>query len=258
MQPFVPPKSSINKADLIALRKKQAAESAAKTSTQVGDPNSVALARAKDLIKPEDAKDKLRIIFDNSSSMSGPKIENAKEGVVEFLKNCTPNSTAIAIHLLNSGYDEYSESLALPLNIKNSALSSDLIMYASEIIDPSVQARGGTPLYTTIEAALSSVPIATRLIAFSDGEPTDTHNKTETLKHAKQLNIPIDTVFVSDGYQDQDCIRELKYIAEYTGGIFLDLSKGNIKEGLKYLAPTKRLMLMDSSFKSKVERGEVK
>jgi hypothetical protein len=256
MQPFVPPKSQVNKADLIALRKKQAAESAAKASPQ-GDPLSTALARAKNLIRPEDAKDKLRLIFDNSSSMSGQRLSNAKEGVVEFLKNCTPNSTAIAIHLLNSGYEEWSSSqLQLPSNVKNATMSSDLILYASEIVDDSVEAIGGTPLYTTIEAALDAVPVATRLVAFTDGESGD-HDSGQ-LKRARAQGIPIDTVFVSNGYSDPAAIRELKHIAEFTGGIFLDLSKGNVREGLKYLAPTKRLMLMDSAFKAKLERGEIK
>lgn len=258
MQPFVPPRSNINKADLIKLRKQQAAESAAKVSTQNGDPNSTFLARASSWIKPEDATDKLRIIFDNSSSMSGKKIEDAKQGVVEFLKNCTPNSTAVAIHLLNSSCYDWSDSHSLPVGIKNATLSSDLVMSASEIVDDSVEARGGTPLYQTIDAALTAAPRATRLVAFSDGEPTDTQLRSHALSFAKSEKIPIDTVFVSDGYRDPDCIRELKLIAEETGGIFLDLSQGDFKTGLKYLAPVKRLLLADASFKGKVERGEVK
>jgi hypothetical protein len=197
----------------------------------------------------------------------GNKIADAKEGVVEFLRNCTQNATAIAIHLLNPEgereYDYDSSSykyLPLPTAIENATLTSDIVLLASEITEPSVQPTGGTPLYETIAKALAATPRATRLVAFSDGQPGGCYEKERILKSAKNAGIPIDTVFIADKNElygrNLSAISEMKYIAEMTGGIFLDLSKGDIKSGLKYLAPAKRLMLMDSSFKAKVERGE--
>lgn len=274
-QPFVPPKSKINKEELIRLRKEQSAQAVAKAQAasnipSEAKPEDAALLRSRDWIKPEDATDKLRIIFDNSGSMSGSKLLAAKDGVVEFLRNCTPNSTAVAVHLLNnSEQDEYDWAgnkaliTGLPLSISKSKMTADIILLASEITEPSIHACGGTPLYETIDIALTNAfPKATRLIAFSDGAPQYNSEKESILHAAKSAGIPIDTVFIcSPGEQSWEytsAIAEMKYIAEMTGGIFLDLSKGDIKSGLKYLAPAKRLMLADSSFKAQVERGEVK
>lgn len=274
-QPFISPKSKINKEELIRLRKAQSAKAAAKAQaasniSSGAKPEDAALLRSRDWIKPEDATDKLRIIFDNSGSMNGSKLQAAKDGVVEFLRNCTPNSTAIAVHLLNpegsSDWDYETNTvlyLPLPLNIEKSKMTADIILLASEITEPSIHACGGTPLYETIDKALnSSIPVATRLIAFSDGAPSWVGNKETTLLSAKRAGIPIDTVFICSpgepSWEYANAIAEMKYIAEMTGGIFLNLSKGDIKSGLKYLAPAKRLMLADSSFKAQVERGEVK
>lgn len=266
MQAFTPPKTnSAAKAALIALRKQQAAAKASEEAQHISGINAsieeVALTRVKDWIKPEDAPERLRIVFDNSGSMREPKITAAKDGVVEFLRNCTPNVTSVGIHLLNPESEfsfEEETRLMLPTNIQTAALTSDIVLLASEIEDPSVVPTGGTPLYETLDKALSATPRATRIIAFSDGRPQGYGNKMRILNKAVELNIPIDTVYICDvHYPDYTAIRNLKEIAIHTGGIFLDLSKGDIKKGLKFLAPTKRLMLADSSFKSKVERGEV-
>jgi hypothetical protein len=274
--PFTPPKgNNLAKAAMIELRKAQAAAAEAQlkaeafknkgfeTSSTV-KAEDAALARAKSFISPSEAPDRLRIIFDNSGSMDGPKLDAAKQGVVEFLKNCTPNATAVAVHLLNpKGAYDYKENcaLSLPKNIESATLTSDIILLASEITEPSVEATGGTPLYQVIEAALRAEPKATRLIAFSDGSPEQTSKKDQILRTAKEMGIPIDTVFIADkdesSYYHIGPISEMKHIAEMTGGIFLDLTRGSIKSGLKYLAPSKRLMLSDSSFKGKVERGEI-
>lgn len=264
--PFKPPKATINKEELIRLAKEQnAAKAAAMAQNAANENNDPGLVRRTSLIKPENATDKLRIIFDNSGSMEGIKIQNAKEGVVEFLRNCTPNATAVAIHLLNNtGKSQWDDRdlirLALPSNIENTTLSSDLILLASEIIHDSVDAVGGTPLYARIEDALKAIPLASRLVVFSDGCPDSRGNRDSILRSAKSKGIPIDTVYTEEpnSYADSSAIAEMKYIAEMTGGIFLDLSKGSIKDGLKYLAPTKRLMLMDASFKAKLEKGEIK
>ena len=53
----------------------------------------------------------------------------------------------------------------------------------------------------------------------------------------------------------------MRRLAEKTGGIFLkfDPAKGvDFKTAFKYLAPGKRLALMDAEFKRKLEAGEIK
>ena len=47
------------------------------------------------------AKEKIRILFDDSGSMSGQKIKDAIDGCIEFMRNCVLNETACAIHPLN-------------------------------------------------------------------------------------------------------------------------------------------------------------
>jgi Mg-chelatase subunit ChlD len=258
MQPFVPPKK-IDKAGLIAMRKQQALASAtsAQSVSSQSKPEDAMLARAASFIKPEDAPERLRIVFDDSGSMAGVKMSNAKEGVVEFLRNCTPNQTAVAVHLLNNEPSWNVEGAEIPPLIKDSILTSDLLMLASEIKSEAVDATDGTPLYEKLVEALEAMPRATRLIAFSDGVPRQSReSKFRAFKLAKEFNIPIDTIYISMGYSDTSAVENMKEIAEATGGYFLDLSKGDFKKGLKYLAPTKRLMLADSSFKAAVERGQ--
>jgi Mg-chelatase subunit ChlD len=264
MQPFIAPKGASSKDALIALRKKQALEAAEALKNGAGS-NSTAIARAKAYIPPEDAAEKLRIIFDNSGSMGGGRMKQAKEGVVEFLRNCSPQNTAVALHLLNnesdSDYDSETNAyikLALPSNVKNQTLTTDLILLASETMHPTIDATGGTPLYETLLTALNAEPRATRLIAFTDGAAAYSSDKSKVFSTAKRIKVPIDTVYISgDGYENPSAISCLEEIARETGGIFLNLAKGDFAKSLRYLAPTQRLMLADASFKGKVERGEI-
>jgi uncharacterized protein YegL len=214
-----------------------------------------ALVKPKEYIKPEQATSRLRIIFDNSGSMMGSKIHNAKLGTVEFLKNCTLNKDAVAVHLLENPYGISQVSS----NIINSILMTDLAQLASDIDTDAITAWAGTPLFECILRALKATPQATRLIVFSDGEPNNRTDEKECITVAKEQKSPIDCVFI--GNSREEGAKLLKNLAEATGGIFLvfDPAKGvNFADALKYLTPTKRLMLMDSSFKAKLERGEVK
>jgi hypothetical protein len=224
------------------------------------------------LIPPEDATNKIRIIFDNSGSMGDTvfcasryedKMTLAKRGVVEFLRNCTLNKDAVAVHLLNQpnrySYHEEEEALALPELILKATLSTDLLLIAAVVDCDMNQATGGTPLFETIEKALSDEPKATRLVAFSDGAPAGFQREEVCYNLALRYKIPIDSVFFGSA-ADTGC-EVMKKIAEKTGGIFIlfDPAKGvNFATAFKYLTPGRRLMLMDSAFKAKLERGEVK
>jgi hypothetical protein len=223
---------------------------------------------------PEDAANKLRIIFDNSGSMnshvnnnwSGPTlIQEARRGVVEFLRNCNPLKDAVAVHLLNRysngpwDDEEDSHSSKVASLVNNATLTSDLVYLASEIDNEAIRPTGGTPLYESILSALESKPRASRLIAFSDGAPNNFNNEDAAIASAKGMEIPIDTVYF--GSAGDTGASVLKRLAEKTGGIFLvfDPSRGvSFGDAFKYLSPVKRLMLMDSDFKAKLQRGEVK
>ena len=212
-------------------------------------------------VSASEAKERLRVIFDDSASMSG-EIENAKEGTVELLRNCIPNQTAVAIDFLNTVHEE--------LGTFNTNLPQ-----VSQTLKGLALQSGGTPLYTTMLRSLKATPVLTRLIVFTDGQPTDNlvnwdasseldsrwhnmkRNADEVIKVALELHVPIDTVFFGDE-SDQEAIRLLKYFAEQTGGYFLhfDPKKVNFRTAFKYLAPSMRLMLASESVRKEIESGK--
>jgi Mg-chelatase subunit ChlD len=232
-------------------------------------PKPDALATLKTYAKAEDVESRIRVVVDNSGSMNGGKIEDAKKGIIEFLRNCRLNQDAVAIHLLNAGSkEEYlgsdEESAALTTlspNIFNSTLLTDLALLASNVDTKHIYPTGGTPLFETIINALKAKPKLTRMVAFSDGDPDfgDRNREKEAIELAVSISVPIDTVFF--GQAGSTGAGTMKRVADATGGIFLvfDPAKGvNFASAFKYLAPGKRLMLADKSFAEKLQRGEVK
>lgn len=249
------------------------------------DPKKEAMARAKEqaqaskaganpaaivkYIPPGECPDRNRIVFDDSGSM-GSQIEHAKTGVVEFLRNCIPNQTAVAVHFMNT---------TPPIS-----LQSDLVKLGNDITERELQS-GGTPFFNTLKQALQATPVLTRLIAFTDGSPTDVLNPEGveelqyygTARHSdwtasadiiiriaksvgkgtKSECIPIDTVFFGNSEWAQREMDLLKYLSAQTGGYFLhfDPAKPGIWEQMKYLAPVNRLMLTSEAGRKAVEDG---
>lgn len=242
---------------------KKAAIEAAKARASGAGASATSMVK---YISPNECPDRTRIVFDDSGSM-GIQIQNAKNGVVEYLKNCIPNQSAVAVHFMNT--QSWSANL-----------TSNLPQLGQDILEASLSS-GGTPFFNTLKKALEATPRLTRLVAFTDGSPTDSLKAEESdeligyhsnridswimsadviIKIAKsqQPEIPIDTVFFGDLKYSERPVQLLKYLSEKTGGFFLhfDPSKPNIWKQLKYLAPVNRLALTDGSFRAKVERGE--
>ena len=239
-----------------AVDAKKAAIEALKTSTAViAGKEPQALVR---YIPPGECPDRNRIVFDDSGSMGG-QIENAKKGVVEFLRNCIPNQTAVAVHFMNT-------------SAWSTSLRSNLLELAAELQEFQL-ASGGTPFFNTLKQALEATPTLTRLIAFTDGAPTDrlvpdSREEIEEWKvnadiviriaKATASGIPLDTVYFGDNSEyNQKNIQLLKYLSSQTGGYFLhfDPAKVNFATAFKYLAPCHRLMLSSGSFRAAVESG---
>lgn len=254
------------------LNPKQAAMAAAKEAAKKSTESAHAFLIR--YIPASECKDRNRIVFDDSGSMCN-QIENAKRGVVEFLRNCIPNQTSVAIHFMESKPDLH--------------LQSDLVALGNALLEKSLHG-GGTPLFRTLKRALKATPKLTRLIAFTDGNPSDELNpETDSemtgywhdshadswiqsadviIKLAHAINatddphcsfpIPIDTVFFGDARYSQREMELLKYLSEMTGGFFLhfDPTKPNIWKQMKYLSPAKRLMLTSPDFRAQVEKGE--
>jgi Mg-chelatase subunit ChlD len=200
---------------------------------------------------PEEATDRIGIVFDDSMSMASyDKIEDAREGVVEFLRSCNPETTAIAIY---------------PLNQPKIALNVDLPSTALQVKE--ISPRGSTPILTTLKQLMDSN--LNRVVLFSDGEPTDVQTQIplsyvdpaiiRVCSEAKKREIIIDTVFISSpNNYNRQAEEFLKYIANVTGGIFLkfEAGKSSFRNSFKYLAPAYRALLADKSFVDKIQSGE--
>ncbi len=242
--------------------KKAAIEAAKAKALGAGAPAATMVK----YISPNECPDRTRIVFDDSGSM-GNQIINAKNGVVEYLKNCIPNQSAVAVHFMNT-------------HSWSTQLTSNLPQLGTDILEAELSS-GGTPFFNTLKKALEATPRLTRLVAFTDGSPTDYLRAGESdemvgyysnqidqwimsaaviikICKSQQPEIPIDTVFFGSVEYSQRPVQLLKYLSEKTGGFFLhfDPSKPNIWKQLKYLAPVNRLALTDGSFRAKVERGE--
>jgi hypothetical protein len=244
-----------------AVDAKRAAIEARKALTAPAGTNPSAIVR---YILPGECPDRNRIVFDDSGSMGG-YIEDAKRGMIEYLRNCVPNQTSVAIHFMNS-------------TACDTQLESNLLKLAADIREMNLRS-GGTPFFNTLKKALEAMPTLTRLIAFTDGSPTDELSAEESTEMSSRWDtssawtssadviikiamsigagIPIDTVYFGEDNADRREIALLKYLSSKTGGYFLhfDPAKVNFAQAFKYLAPINRLMLASASFRADVESG---
>jgi Mg-chelatase subunit ChlD len=196
-------------------------------------------------IVPALAKERIRIVFDNSGSMSGQKLQDAQIGCEEFLRACTLNQTAVAVH---------------PMTGTALTLTADLPALATSV--HGIKIAGNTPMFQTLTQAQYAEPKATRFIVFSDGAPTDSA-KEERIIAAIQAKTPIDAVLIWEGGSGVERSSEyllLKEIADRTGGIFLvfDRTKVNFQYAFKYLAPNLRLALSDGTFRADLQNGKIR
>lgn len=196
----------------------------------------------------EKAKDRIAIIADDSGSMGVEKMQDAKDGMIEFMRNCVPIEVACAIY---------------PLNDSQISLSTNLPQLSIKIAD--FRSTGGTPLFETLKKAQREKSI-TRYIIFSDGEPNSENNKESCLNEAIERKTPIDTVLIADDGWTEESLKQyrayllLKEIADRTGGYFLVFQRGkvNFKTAFKYLSPGLRLMLTDDNTRVALQEGRLK
>lgn len=217
-------------------------------------------------IDPAKAKNRLRFAADDSGSMAN-HFEDLRQALIELLRNCVKDQDAVAIHLLCVPDDKN------PM----SKLESDLPKLAS-LVKAADFGAGGTPLFGTLKRVLETEPLCNRVVAFTDGSPTDSILPSEPYNPAKQnalafphepdaaaivaialeRKVPIDTIFFGSAKYNGDAIKLLRYIAEKTGGYFLvfDPAKGvSLKNALKYLAPVNRLLLASENIRKEIEEG---
>jgi hypothetical protein len=216
-------------------------------------------------INPEDAPERIHIIFDDSGSMSF-EIKNAKDGVIEFFRNCIPNQSSVYVKMICA------------FNPDIEKWNSNLIQ-AAEFLQKANAGLGGTPLFEHMNLAFNYNVKPTRMVVFTDGSPSDhlvvqkyeeqrekpwtqlerwKASADQIIGRAKEHKVPIDTVFFGSADYNQDEIALLKYFSDQTGGYFLhfDPAKVNFRTAFKYLAGTNRLMLASESVRREIESGK--
>jgi hypothetical protein len=172
-------------------------------------------------------------------------LQDAQIGCEEFLRACTLNQTAVAVH---------------PMSGTALAITADLPALAASI--HGIKIAGNTPMFQTLTQAQHAAPKATRFMVFSDGAPTDS-GKEERITAAIQAKTLIDTVLiweVGTGVERSSEYMLLKEIADRTGDIFLvfDRTKVNFQDAFKYLSPNLRLALSDGNFRADLQNGKVR
>jgi hypothetical protein len=196
--------------------------------------------------------ERIHIIYDDSGSMeSEVKDENgnnkscqelAAEATVDYLKNCKPHVTAVNI---------------APLCTEEISLTKNLPLVATQI--KAIRPTGGTPLFRSLQKLVSRQGFDkfTRALIFTDGGATDPsvlYDDPNLLAKVKELDIPIDFIFISDAPYLQGSSQQIKDLAESTGGVFLHCKDGKtFKEKMKFFAPLLRHLL--PSIASKDDRG---
>jgi Mg-chelatase subunit ChlD len=178
---------------------------------------------------------RLGLVMDDSGSMSGV-MDKCHLAIDTFIKNCNCNDTALALYPLNAEAKNLTNNYA------------QIGLYSSTI-----RATGGTPLFAKLKQMIQTENL-TRAVAFSDGDPTDSHFETEAIALYIEKKIPIDTIFI--GSMGERGYLTMQRIAEKTGGIFLHFTDASVlAKSLKYLTPAFRYMLENADLKAKAEKG---
>jgi len=222
-------------------------------------------------INPQECTNRLGLIIDDSGSMGHSGMEEVHKGVRGFTESCNPLDTSICVYPLNAG----EKALVVDYDLIN--------IYMARVWN-----IGSTPLYTKLDQMIQKESI-TRAVVFSDGGPTDFHlnledvleldtkdipleeqrklakfiknQATDVLDKYVAKSIPIDTIYIGEDKdwsgKQTSSYTEMKYIAEYTGGTFVNMKDSKtLGMSLKYLAPKYRALLSNADLKAKIERGE--
>ena len=211
-------------------------------------------------INPAELPNRIGLIFDDSGSMSGEPLANAKLAVQNFTNNCNKMETSLCLYPMNG----------VPRSLTIDYTSLNVLVMG--INDHDLR---GTPLYTVLKKLLDNEDI-NRGVIFSDGSPTDSNYvwqggtidtpnttvKEMSIHSAKQKQIPIDTIYIGpkeDSYSHTTAkgYTEMQWIAEQTGGIFIHFEDSqSLSKNLKYLSPALRPLLMNAELKDKIQKGE--
>lgn len=190
------------------------------------------VAAAKhNLAVPAEMPNRISLQLDCSSSMSSGdyysgnpnqhKIDQLKEAVEGFLRQCNWNDTAISI-------------VCFPQGIRVQ-LSCDGIGLA--VAAQGLEASGGTPMAVAMRVALEEESI-TRAVLISDGEADSHGTCLDIAAQYREAKIPIDCVHIGSSSDGEELLRQ---IASLTGGTYLKFKDAaKLIGALKYLTPALR------------------
>ncbi len=151
------------------------------------------------------AKPALVVALDVSGSMSGYKLEKAKDAVrrlLPYTRNLDLGFIAFSDHVVD----------ALPPGTPEKIMRDHL---------EALEAGGGTMYRYPLETCLSwlrvyrEFNVTAVLVLVTDGLPADVNEYRRLLPEYRRLGIPIHTVFIGN---DPSGVRETKLIAKETGG----------------------------------------
>ncbi|QGA54246.1 VWA domain-containing protein [Sulfolobus sp. E5-1-F] len=147
------------------------------------------------------------IALDTSGSMSGYKIELAKQGAIELFKKI-PKGNKVSFITFSSNVNIIKEFVD-PLDLTNEILQ--------------ITAGGQTALYTailTVNSLAKKYQMPTYLLLLTDGNPTDETNIGNYLKLPYYEKIQVYSFGIGDDYNEQ----LLQNISDKTGGVMYHIS----------------------------------
>jgi hypothetical protein len=186
--------------------------------------------------------------YERSTDKYETRMSTCRKACEEFLNVCDSRDTALGMYTISTGRETHLTT-AYPL------LLADI---------RGLKASGGTPTMSTLDKIQANENV-NRVVVVSDGESgalqyqtydnEGTPNLSKFSQQAqvvvdkyKEKKIIIDTVFIGDAGSNGE--REMKLLAEATGGLFLVFKSGeSFRTKFKYLAPAFRGMLTSGQVK---------
>jgi len=218
------------------------------TGTNLGALRARAVAEVKK-INPLTVPNRYVISFDTSGSMSTKDINDAKAGVNAFLDSCSPLDTSVSIVTLScTNINEETDFKQTDFLCDYDAIRAFVHTLTND---------GGTPLYRQLYEVLQK-ETATRIVVFSDGEPTDPiTNLFDNVKTEEECfkcpYVPIDTIHIGGNHTN----NALKHISHMSGGSYYTFENAAmLRKQLKYLSPRFQLQLTNPEVRARLERGE--
>ena len=142
----------------------------------------------------------LALVIDRSTSMSGDRIEKAREAAIMAVNLLTPEDTLSIV-----GYDSSAQVIIPATKVKNKA---KLVKAIKDNIHP----QGMTALFAGVSKGIDQVSKhldkeqVNRIILLSDGQanvgPTSLKELSELSKIAAKKGITISTIGIGDGYNE--------------------------------------------------------